>query len=257
MNDEIYIGSTDDLKRRVEEHNNGREPSTRRYIPWKVLYYEAYEKENFARLREKKLKHHGNALRELKKRIGLIEKNKRGAGFTLTESLIVIAIIAILSVLVFPYYHPARKQLALQRSANQLAQDVRRAQGMALAAEEVGPSGAKIIPEGGYGIYFKSTPQEIIIFVDCNSNSHFDPGNVCGEPPNKFSEEIENIGNNLESGVQISGLLPSSPLEIIFRPPDPVVVINGGEDNATITLISINGQTKSIKVNKAGLIYVE
>jgi len=34
-----------------------------------TFYYEAYIYEVSARIREKKLKHHGNALRELKKRV--------------------------------------------------------------------------------------------------------------------------------------------------------------------------------------------
>ena len=68
---EIYVGSTNDLKRRIKEHNNGVEISTKRYMPWVLRYYEAYFSEKLAGLREKRLKHNGNAIRELKKRIGL------------------------------------------------------------------------------------------------------------------------------------------------------------------------------------------
>ncbi|MEK7478668.1 MAG: GIY-YIG nuclease family protein [Patescibacteria group bacterium] len=70
--EEIYIGSTNDLRRRLQEHNDGKEISTKRYAPWTIFYYEAYLTEKLARLREKRLKHNGNAIRELKKRIGLI-----------------------------------------------------------------------------------------------------------------------------------------------------------------------------------------
>jgi len=70
---EIYIGSSNDLRRRLQEHNTGTEISTRRYMPWKVFYYEAYFSEKLARIRESRLKNHGNALKELKKRIGLIK----------------------------------------------------------------------------------------------------------------------------------------------------------------------------------------
>lgn len=73
LNNEIYVGSTKDLKRRMEEHNDGKVFSTKRYIPWKLIYYEAYISEKLARLREKRLKHNGNAIRELKKRIGLLK----------------------------------------------------------------------------------------------------------------------------------------------------------------------------------------
>lgn len=67
----IYIGSTNNLKRRLLEHNSGGVFSTKRYMPWTLLYFEAYIIENLARLREKRLKYNGNAIRELKKRIGL------------------------------------------------------------------------------------------------------------------------------------------------------------------------------------------
>lgn len=74
----IYIGSTSDLRRRVREHNSGKSRSTKRYMPWELVYYEAYLSEVDAREREKKLKHHGKGLAELKKRIkSSIEK---GAG---------------------------------------------------------------------------------------------------------------------------------------------------------------------------------
>lgn len=71
IHNQIYIGSTNDLRRRLREHNDGKENSTKRYRPWSLYYYEAYLSENHARMREKRLKHNGNAIRELKKRIGL------------------------------------------------------------------------------------------------------------------------------------------------------------------------------------------
>jgi len=69
--EEIYIGSTSNLNRRIKEHNEGKEISTKRYAPWFLYYYEAYLMEKSARLREKRLKYNGNAIRELKKRVGL------------------------------------------------------------------------------------------------------------------------------------------------------------------------------------------
>ena len=38
--DKLYVGFTSDLKRRYEEHNQGRNLSTKRYLPWKIIYYE-------------------------------------------------------------------------------------------------------------------------------------------------------------------------------------------------------------------------
>ena len=61
---------------------------------------------------------------------------------------------------------------------------------------------------------------------------------------------------SLEKKVKISNLSPASPLTISFTPPDPTVNINPSDSLVTITLTN-NGQTKIIKVNKAGLIYVQ
>ncbi len=70
---QFYIGSTKDLIERLKEHNNGNVFSTKRYKPWIVYYYEAYPLEKLARMREKKLKYGGNAVRELKKRLDLVK----------------------------------------------------------------------------------------------------------------------------------------------------------------------------------------
>lgn len=99
INNELYVGSTVDLRRRFREHNEGKEISTKRYRPWKLIYYEAYCLEKLARMREKRLKYHGNAIRELKKRLGIHPApllGKSGAGFTLIEIMLVITLIGIL-----------------------------------------------------------------------------------------------------------------------------------------------------------------
>ena len=55
-NDELYTGYTDNLKRRFVEHNKGLNLSTKRQIPWKIIYYEAYLNKNDAKRREEYLK---------------------------------------------------------------------------------------------------------------------------------------------------------------------------------------------------------
>jgi putative endonuclease len=65
---ELYYGCTKDLKKRFFEHNNNESFATKKH-QWKLVYYEAYLKENDAWEREKQLKLHGQALAQLKRRL--------------------------------------------------------------------------------------------------------------------------------------------------------------------------------------------
>ena len=60
ITDEIYIGYTNNLKRRYKEH---------KYKQPELIYYEAYKSEKDARMRELKLKEHGQTKRRLKERL--------------------------------------------------------------------------------------------------------------------------------------------------------------------------------------------
>lgn len=64
-----YIGSTNDLKRRLSERQNGLVVSTKARRPLKLVYYEAYCSESDARRREKNLKLKSRAYAQLLKRI--------------------------------------------------------------------------------------------------------------------------------------------------------------------------------------------
>ncbi len=66
---ELYVGSTNDLKRRFKEHNAGDVQSTKSRKPFVILYYEAYSAEVNARKRERQLKLRGRALAQLKRRL--------------------------------------------------------------------------------------------------------------------------------------------------------------------------------------------
>ena len=39
---QIYTGSTNNLHSRLNLHNNGEVSSSKRYMPWELIYYEAY-----------------------------------------------------------------------------------------------------------------------------------------------------------------------------------------------------------------------
>ena len=67
---ELYVGYTSDLRRRLKEHLEGRNRSTRRTEgSWRLIYYEAFLEKSDAFKREQRLKEHGRARQELFKRL--------------------------------------------------------------------------------------------------------------------------------------------------------------------------------------------
>ena len=51
-----YTGHTDNIQRRLKEHNAGRNKSTKAYIPWCLVYSESYATKNDAYEREMQIK---------------------------------------------------------------------------------------------------------------------------------------------------------------------------------------------------------
>lgn len=175
------------------------------------------------------------------------------------EILVVGGIILLLSVMILPSYREGEKLFALLRSAHKLAQDLRRAQEMAMSVKDFNGS----IPKGGYGMYFTfSASDRYIMFADCDEDSEYDEFGAASDcasatPANPFPELVEEL--EFEGTVRI-GNLSSSPLVVTFSPPIPLVFINPDAFSATITLSSDAGahaKTKTIIINKAGLIAIE
>ena len=52
----LYIGYTQDLRKRVLEYNRGKNVSTKPYLPWQLIHYEAYRHQDDAKRREGYLK---------------------------------------------------------------------------------------------------------------------------------------------------------------------------------------------------------
>ncbi len=69
-----YIGQTEDLENRLIRHNQGRNLSTKAYIPWQLKWWKEYKTRSEAVSVERKLK-------SIKKRVGL-EKYVRVNNFS-------------------------------------------------------------------------------------------------------------------------------------------------------------------------------
>jgi len=65
----FYKGSTNDLRRRMEQHNMGDVPSSAPRKPYRLVYYEAYVHEFAARIRESSVKKSGSISTPLLRRI--------------------------------------------------------------------------------------------------------------------------------------------------------------------------------------------
>jgi len=170
-------------------------------------------------------------------------------GFTLVELLVVMAIIVVISTIALVNYRVGEKSFSLDESAVLLAQNLRRAQEMALSSKEFQGS----VPRGGYGVYLQTDNDFYIIFADCDNNQQYSLGNAC----NGFPETVEQVV--LSKRGKISSLFSGSYLSainIVFIPPNPTIVISGSGSEAVIKLClkDDSSMTRTIRVNKAGLI---
>ena len=184
-------------------------------------------------------------------------------GFTIIELLVVISIIAILSGIVLIDYRSGQQAFALQRTASKLAQDIRRAQEMAMSAGECTFCDLSCSPNGvpsGYMVVFTSNPN-YSIFAD-DGDKVFDSGdcNILGNPI------------PFEKGIVIDALssdLTFEPfLSITFTPPDPIVTICHGSASCSVSSgwirLCIEGSdcldpsnTKTININTVGRIEID
>ncbi|MDO8600919.1 MAG: GIY-YIG nuclease family protein [bacterium] len=65
----LYFGYSDDLRRRLKEHNDGRVSATKNRRPLECIYYEAYKAKKDARERERQIKRRAKAHISLKRRM--------------------------------------------------------------------------------------------------------------------------------------------------------------------------------------------
>ena len=177
------------------------------------------------------------------------KNQKFTTGFTLIESLIVVTIIATLLVVVSINYRIGEKNLALNQSIAILNQDLRRTEEMAMSVKEF----HGVIPIGGYGINLKTGDDFYTIFADCNEDYEY---TLVGTPCNGSPEKLEQImlGKKIIVANLFSGL-SLSVMNIVFTPPNPLIVISGGNEAViTLSLQDDVNVFKTIKINKAGLI---
>ena len=183
---------------------------------------------------------------------------KNQKGFTLMELIIVMVIIVLLSSILMISGGQQREKLALNRSARQLAQDLREVEEMAMAAKMWDCPGED--PSNIFGIYIKKKENQYTLFVDCGPR---DLG---------FSVAQDVVIRTvfLDQGVGINDFLdfppPPPQVNIVFEPSDPKVYLNGSDApglEVGIELCLVSACTlpdivsKIVQINTVGMIEIE
>lgn len=196
-------------------------------------------------------------------------------GFTLFELIVVIAIMGIVSGVVFVGVRSGERSLLLDRAANALAQDVRLAMDYSLRARPFGGDCASVGgPNGGgnpnsnwkaifvaYTILFEENMSEYSIKGLCRIENPSGNSNwrrlVDLDPPQSIQ---------LEDGVRITDIDVNPDVRINFSPPFPTVEITKDEDQnpgsysavtITLELASDPSKTRTVKVTNKGVIEVQ
>lgn len=72
-NGRYYVGHTNDIERRLKQHNNGFSVYTKKYIPWSLIYTEEFETRSLAIKRDLEIKKYKGGIK-FKKLLGLFEE---------------------------------------------------------------------------------------------------------------------------------------------------------------------------------------
>lgn len=56
VKDKYYVGHSNNIIRRLKEHNSGKSKFTKKFMPWELLYYEEFESQSEAITKEKYFK---------------------------------------------------------------------------------------------------------------------------------------------------------------------------------------------------------
>ena len=144
--------------------------------------------------------------------------------FTLIETLIILAIIAVMAVLSVPFYQSFQIRTQLDDNGEEIVQTLRRAQSKAMAIED----------DQVFSVHFESN--KFVLFKNTPYN------------PNDPDNEITDLPLTLSISINLNG----GGSDVVFDKLKGTTVNYG-----TVTISSVNNESRTISISKSGKIEVE
>ncbi|HEY4527766.1 MAG TPA: prepilin-type N-terminal cleavage/methylation domain-containing protein [Candidatus Paceibacterota bacterium] len=180
-------------------------------------------------------------------------------GFTLIELLVTVSILVLTAIFILANYPKFASRMSLERTSQEVALSLRRAQSFALAVREFG-QGSGIFP--GYGVHFEiASPADYAVYADINANREYDGA----------SEAVESL--HIETSSRIIALCAGektqppgdcgfSELDITYLRPAPTIFFKSGVATLTYSDLEIkirapDGTLRTITVWNSGQVGLE
>ena len=179
-------------------------------------------------------------------------RGESGAGFTIIEVLIVIAIIMLFSIVLISNFPEFKLQSSLSRTAYKFGQDLRKVQADAFSSAPYVDANGVSQPIEGYGIYVgldDPGQKKYIVYADkMPGNQRYDTEDYLVATVDIALDEpgivIQNILNSVGNSVSIN-----------FTPPNPLTKISNSLGGETSRVDIIFAQENDISKNKTVSIY--
>lgn len=175
-------------------------------------------------------------------------------GFTIVELMVSIAVIAIVSSVVFAVKGKEDDKLTLKMAAFNLAQNLREYQEKALSGEDNNYCEGRSVC--GFGLRVVKGNSFYKLYVDCANTNNCQTGSI------HALDGTDILISQISLGPKIKICdVPHHNFDVVFAPPDPVVYLDnvswGDEVEMILCLISDESQIKTIELNNAGKIEIK
>jgi len=173
-------------------------------------------------------------------------------GFSLIELLVSIAVLVVVSGIVFFNQSGFNNSILIENLAYEISLTIRQAQSYGLQSKETAVGGTF---EAGYGVYFTTASpnnNKVILYAD---DGTVDKRYTAGD--DTLIETLKMATGNTVTRLCTDSSCEITELDISFIRPNPTAYINGGENNiGEVYITSAKGEVKKIVVNKLGQISI-